>query len=219
MKKKRLEILLTTLLNFKSKIPSLEIYTHFFQRRITLIVGCILLSGCVSATSPEQFFELTPENIKHQALQTRMFETSNEKELLSASAAVLQDLGFQIEESAFDVGVLRALKERGAREYGQEIGQVFLFLLGLYGQSILIMPVDLHQQIGATLSIRPLKSAPPRYNVRIVFHRKIWKGDGEAGRQYIPPGAERMEMIYDPGVYQHFFAKLAKSIFLEAHQI
>ena len=65
---------------------------------------------------PESFFEITPEGSRHKALQTRTFETSNEKELLSASAAVLQDLGFQIEESAVDVGILRAAKERGARE-------------------------------------------------------------------------------------------------------
>ena len=77
----------------------------------------------------ESFFEQTPQTAKYRALQTRTFETSDEKELLSASAAVLQDLGFQVEESVKEVGMLRAAKERGAREFGQEIMQSFIFLL------------------------------------------------------------------------------------------
>lgn len=193
------------------------------KRRLSNVVfrvGVVaLLTGCVSVTDPGSFFLLTPENAKHKALQTRMFETSNSKELLSASAAVLQDLGFEIEESSFDAGVLRAVKERGAREFGQEIGRFFLFLVGLFAQSVFIMPVDLHQQIAATLAIRPLEGSSPRFNVRIVFYRTIWKGDGNAGNQYIPPGEERIENIYDSTLYQQFFAKLSKSVFLEAHQI
>jgi hypothetical protein len=73
-------------------------------------------------------------------MQTRFFETKDEVELLSASAAVLQDLGFQVEESVRDVGFLRATKERSAREYGQDIGRLFTFLLSLGGSSC----VDLH---------------------------------------------------------------------------
>ena len=60
-------------------------------------------------------------------MQTRLFETANEKELLSASAAALQDLGFQVEESVRAVGFLRATKERSAREYGQYIQPVFFW--------------------------------------------------------------------------------------------
>ena len=40
-------------------------------------------------------FSLTPESAANKANQTRRFETPNSDELLSASAAVLQDLGFQ----------------------------------------------------------------------------------------------------------------------------
>ena len=45
---------------------------------------------------PEEFFVLTPESPKYRAAQTRFFETPDEIELLSASAAVLQDIGFQL---------------------------------------------------------------------------------------------------------------------------
>ena len=167
----------------------------------------------------ESFFELTPQSAQHRALQTRMFETSDEKELLSASAAVLQDLGFQVEESSTEVGMLRAAKERGAREYGQEIMQGLILILGILGQKAIVIPVDVHQQISATLVTRRLKTDSPRFSVRILFHRSIWKGDGNTGNQHIPPGQQSLEMIYDGKIYQQFFSKLSKSVFLEAHKI
>jgi hypothetical protein len=97
--------------------------------RLALLAGaCLVLSsqlaGCVTHTQPEEFFQLTAESPANKAMQSRFFETKDEAELLSASAAVLQDLGFQVEESVQDVGFLRATKERSAREYGQDITPV-----------------------------------------------------------------------------------------------
>jgi len=179
-----------------------------------------LLSGCVAEMpTVESFFELTPQSAPYRAMQTRMFETSNEKELLSASAAVLQDLGFQLEESSTEVGMLRAAKERGAREYGQEILQGVVLILGLIGEQVIITPVDVHQQINATLVTRRSERDPSRFSVRVLFHRSIWKGNGKAGDHDIPPGQQSLEMIVDAEIYQQFFAKLAKSVFLEAHEI
>ena len=170
-------------------------------------------AGCVTPTQPAELFQLTAESPRNKAMETRFFETTDEVELLSASAAVLQDLGFQVEESVQDVGFLRATKERSAREYGQDIGRLFAFLLSLGG---FVMPVDLHQKIEATLVARPLNLEGTRREVRIIFYRVVWKGDGQADRQYIPPGQQKMEMLRDPAMYQQFFAKLSKAIFLEA---
>ena len=184
-----------------------------------------LFSGCVQGPMPKagSFFELTPQSAQYRVLQTRMFDTSNEKELLSASAAVLQDLGFQVEESAKEVGMLRAAKERSAREYGQEISQSFVLILSAvgaaFGGPLMIMPVDVHQQINATLVTRRSETDPSRFSVRILFHRSLWKGDGSVGDQHIPPGQQSLEMIVDGKIYQQFFAKLSKSVFLEAHKI
>jgi len=183
------------------------------------IMAGLLLTGCVQMATPESFFELPPDSTKHKALQTRLFDTSNEKELLSASAAVLQDLGFQIEESDVGVGVLRAAKERSARQAGQEILQGFIFLLGLFGQQVIITPVDLHQRIGATLVTRQAEHDTSHFMVRILFYRTVWKGDGNSGNQSIPPGEQRMEVIDDQEIYRQFFAKLSKGLFLEAQQI
>ena len=177
---------------------------------------CLLLTSqltaCVNHTQPAELFQLTPESPRNKAMQTRFFETKDEAELLSASAAVLQDLGFQVEESVQDVGFLRATKERSAREYGQDIGRFFAFVLSL---GKFIMPVDLHQKIAATLIARPINPEATRQEVRIIFYRIVWKGDGSYEDHYIPPGQQKMEMLREPVMYQQFFAKLSKAVFLE----
>jgi hypothetical protein len=161
---------------------------------------------------------LEPVSPQYRAAQTRFFETSDEIELLSASAAVLQDLGFQLEESVRDVGLLRATKERSAREYGQEINRFLLALIGA-GQ----IPVDLQQRVSATLLTRTTDD-PARREVRVTFYRIVWQGDGQRSRgdgtqEYIPPGQQRMQMIRTPEIYQQFFMRLSKAVFLEAHRI
>ena len=170
------------------------------------------LAGCVTHAQPEELFQLTPESAANRAMQTRMFETKDEAELLSASAAVLQDLGFQVEESVREVGFLRAAKERSAREYGQYIRRFFVLLLSM---GKVLEPVDLHQKIAAALVARPINPEATRQEVRIIFYRVVWKGDGQFDRQYIPPGQQMMEMLRDPVLYQQFFAKLSKAVFLE----
>lgn len=183
---------------------------------ISVVVLPVMLSGCVQPTQPAEFFQLTPESSANRAMQTRFFDTENDQELLSASAAALQDLGFQVEESVREVGFLRAAKERSAREYGQYRNRFFIWLLSL---GHVVIPIDLHQKIAASLVTRPLNEAHSRQEVRIVFYRAVWKGDGQADRNYIPPGEQKMEMIRDPEIYQQFFAKLSKAVFLEPHSI
>jgi hypothetical protein len=181
--------------------------------------------GCAKRTDPATLFELAPESPAIKAMQNRRFETSDSDELLSASAAVLQDLGFQISESTRDVGFLRAAKERSARERGQEITRWVAFFLSLpltilsRGNAIVIMPVDLHQQINASLIAQPLDEEETEYEVRVVFYRLVWKSDGQVGDSYTPPGTQRMEMIRDPEIYQQFFSRLHKSVFLETQKI
>ena len=197
------------------------------RRRARVATGALallLLAGCAAPQQPAEFFQLAPDGPRHRATQTRQFETPSESELLSASAAVLQDLGFQISESAREVGFLRAVKERSAREYGQEIRRVLVALVTSLGivsgaNTIVVPPVDLHQQINASLVTRPIRGDGSRHEVRILFYRLVWKGDGTSGNAAIPPGQQRMEMIRDPEIYQQFFARLSKAVFLEAHRI
>lgn len=178
-----------------------------------LLLALVCLAGCVALKPPEEFFELSPESPANKAMQTRFFETGNERELLSASAAVLQDLGFQVEDVERELGLLKAVKERSAREHGQDIGR---FIVGLMTFCYVRLPLDFHQKILAVLVARPVDGAGRRSEVRVTFYRVVWKSDGYVERTAIQPGEQRMEMIDDPFIYQQFFAKLSKSVFLEA---
>ena len=196
------------------------------------LCATLALGGCYSPpkTTPIELFTLTTESAANKANQTRRFDTPNSDELLSASAAALQDLGFQITEADRSLGFLRAAKERSARERGQEIrrdliaflsavASIFAAAGGSTSSALLILPVDLHQQISASLTTRPVDERDTRQEVRIVFYRLVWKGSGQSGNQAILPGEQRMEMIRDAEIYQQFYARLSKAIFLEAQRI
>lgn len=199
--------------------------THLPLATCHVLAALPLLSGCQFLPTPvDQLFQLAPESARYKAAQTRQFETPDETELLSASAAVLQDLGFQVVESEREIGYLRAVKERSAREYGQEIVRWIVAAISTAGviggtNTIYIAPVDLQQQIDAVLVTRPVDAKDSRHEVRVVFYRIVWKGDGQSGDNSIPPGQQRMEMIHSPEIYQQFFARLSKAVFLEAQRI
>jgi hypothetical protein len=195
---------------------------------VSILLVASLTLGC--ATGPKStgkdFFQLTPESAAYRAMQTRRFETRDADELLSASAAALQDLGFQVTEADRTLGFLRAAKERSARERGQEwMRGVIAFLstggLILGANTIIVQPVDLQQQINASLVAHPLAASEEaqRFEVRVMFYRLVWKSAGQAGDTYIMPGEQKMEMIRDARLYQRFFARLGKSVFLEAEKI
>lgn len=194
------------------------------SRLLALVVAAAASSAaCVSRTPAGSFFQLTEESAANRAIQTREFETRDANELLSASAAVLQDLGFQVTESERELGFLKAAKERSAREYWQEIVRGIVFAISVLGSSeqnnTQVLPVDLHQQINASLVALPVVGDERRHRVRIVFYRLVWQSEGQNGNTNIPPGRQKMEMIRDAGIYQQFFARLAKSVFLEEQKI
>ena len=85
---------------------------------------------------PKEALQLSPESLADRQLQTRLFETNDEAMLLSASAALLQDLGFTLDESETGLGVIVASKDRDATEAGQVVMAVAFALLGAN------MPID-----------------------------------------------------------------------------
>ena len=137
-------------------------------------------------------------------MQTRRFGTREEAKLLQASAQVLQDLGFNLEESATSLGVVVGSKDRDARETGQIVGAVFLaLLLGV------AMPVDTRQKIRASLVTLPVENGADTA-VRVTFQRLVWNSRNELSK---------IEGIKDAKIYQEFFDKLSQSVFLNAQEI
>lgn len=172
-----------------------------------LALCLLMMVGC--QTIPKDALVLAPDSLERRQLQTRRLDGIGEKELLSAAAGVLQDLGFNIDESETKLGVIVASKDRSAVSAGQVAGAVAMALLGAY------MPVDRTQKIRVSLVTRPALASDgsPRTDsqlLRITIQRLVWNTEGQI---------TRIESIEEPAIYQEFFEKLSKSVFLEVQQI
>lgn len=167
------------------------------------ILSFTLLGGCAS-TIPKDALVLTNESLQSRQLQTRRYDTKNEDQILAAVAGVLQDMGFNLSESETRLGVVTASKKRSAVDTGQQVVAVFAALFGTY------TPTDKEQVMQASVVTYPASDSTKATLVRVTFQRVVWNTQGQVTK------AEGMQ---DPEMYQGFFEKLSKSIFLEGHQI
>lgn len=169
-----------------------------------LLIPIFAFSACVQQI-PKEALQLTPEGLTLRQAQTRRFDSKDEKALLAASAAVLQDLGFTLDASETELGVIVASKDRSAVEAAQIVGSlVMALLLGVY------VPTDRNQKIRAALITRPSGSNSDSTLVRVTFQRIVWNDQGRISK---------MEPLNDARFYQEFFERLSKSVFLEAQQV
>jgi hypothetical protein len=152
---------------------------------------------------PRDALALSPESLRDRQLQTRIFETDDEKMLLTASAAVLQDSGYAIEESEISCGVIVSSRDRDVTDPGQVAGSIVLGIC--LGAPV---PWDKRQRVRASLVTKPIDGQ--RIAVRVTFQQIVWNNQNQVSK---------CEQINDPQIYQEFFAKLSKSIFLTAHEI
>ena len=170
---------------------------------IAAIAISILTSSCV--TLPENALKPGENAIKLRQIQTRRFEGIEEPKLLSASAGVIQDLGFNIEESETKLGVITASKQRSAVEAWQ-VGMAFLAAMGGGTASI-----DKTQKLRVSVVARPRdKTSKKDFLVRVTFQRMVWNTQNQV---------TRAEPLNKPEMYQEFFDKLSKAVFLEAQEI
>lgn len=158
---------------------------------------------------PKEALQLSPVSLQNRQMQTRRYDT-DEKTLLIASAAVLQDLGFTIDESETDLGVIACSKTRDATNAAQIAGAVFVALL-----TGSVTPVDKEQLIRASLVTHPIRidrMEKSKYStaLRVTFQRIVTNTQNQITRR---------ECIIEPKIYQEFFEKLSQSVFLEAHEI
>ncbi len=169
-----------------------------------LLVVPLGLAACAQSI-PKEALQLSSESLEKRQLQTRRFDTRDEASMLSASAQVLQDLGFILDESETKLGVIVASKDRDATETAQVVGAVLVALL-----TGAVVAIDDTQKIRASLVTRMVNPAQPYISVRITFQRIVWNTQGQVSK---------LEELAEPEIYQGFFDKLSKAVFLEAHQL
>ena len=179
------------------------------NRLSVLLTVVLVLTGCGSRI-PKDVFKLTPELLQKRVSKTRKYEGISEVDLLSASAGVLQDLGFNIDESETKLGLIVGSKERDATEIGQEIW--WLIKAGLtYGWTMFTDETDDYQKFRASIVIRPIsKDNDKTHYVSVTFQRIVWNTDDKVSKQ---------ETLDGPEIYQEFFDRLSKSVFLEGQKI
>lgn len=171
------------------------------QISLVFILVALTISACQKGI-PREALMFTPESLADRHLQTRIFETNHEGKLLEASAAVLQDLGFTIDESEVKCGVIVCSKDRNVTEF-YDVGLSIIASLFFIDYEYAV-----RQKVLASLVTRPLEEN--RIAVRISFQHLVWDTQKELIKN---------ERINEPEIYQEFFSKLSKSVFLTAQEI
>lgn len=177
------------------------------MRKYVIVPLAALLLAVTAACQqgiPKEALELSQESLQQRQLQTRRFDTTDEASLLAAGAGVLQDLGYSLDHSDTEAGLIFATKDRDATEAGQIAGAVVMAVL--FG---VVPAVDNNQKIRVSLITRPLEHANATA-VRVTFQRFVWNTQGQLSK---------IEGLGDPELYQEFFERLSQSVFLTAHEI
>jgi len=170
------------------------------KKPLFLLPIFIILTSCVSY---DNYYKLDPQYLERRQLETRRFETDDEDAMLVASAQVLQDLGFTIEESETKLGLITASKMRDAKSFGGVASAILVSAI-LGGPAI----YDVDQKIYITL-VSTKSRASKGFNVRVEFMRIVKNSQNQA----------RFEIIKEPEIYQNFFDKLSHSLFLTANNL
>lgn len=170
-----------------------------------IFIVCTLgMTGCAT-TAPEDLFQVAETSLQDRQMQSRFFETDNELELLSAGVAVLQDMGYSIDETETKSGVITASKTVDATNNAQVAGAVLAAVFPGANMSI-----DSQQQIKVSFVTLPSKNNKNGYLARATFQRIVINTQGQE---------TKVETMKTEELYNEFFAKLSKSVFLEAQQI
>lgn len=169
---------------------------------IALWMSGAFLSGCVNEMAKDAL-TIQPGALELRRLQTKRFETQNEPEVLQASLDVLQDLGFEVDETESDLGLIVASKNRDASSMAGIVGAI---IVGAAGDSEVVY--DVEQKIRASVVTRPLGRNGT--SVRVTFQRMVWNNQGAISTN---------ESIEEPQLYQDFFSKLSQAIFLTAREL
>ena len=187
-----------------------------------ILIGCAAAVPCrADQTRPlpmEPLFQLNPTSPEDLAAQTRVYATADREAVLLASAAALQDMGYKLTGGEKEFGLL--LGEKTAEVSGAGVAHALseaalvtatVILSALIGSDVV---TDLPEQVAQTIHVSLLVSEPTRgrdrgTEVRISLDRDMHYDHGGI----IPDHTEL------PLVYQEFFDRLSKSIYLEGERL
>ena len=163
---------------------------------MSFAVLVLFLTGCSTYNTlyiPDKNY------LERRNIETRIFDTEDDKEILMATALVLQDMGYTIKESDAAIGVITAEKNR---EFGTKGGKLILRILD---RDAVYEDVQCFY-----VSIAVTKTGDETVKVRVTFARRSWDNNGDV---------HTVAKINDPELYKEFFYKLEQSVFLTGQGI
>jgi len=168
---------------------------------LIVLLSSLFLASC-TPTVPYDALSLGPQSLQMRQLQSRRFDTTDERQLLIAAASLLQDMGFQIDESESRLGILVGSKNLDMVDRSVIIGGM---IIGALLETEVVMETE--QKVRVSIATRPSGSNTV---LRATFQRVVWNTENEISRQ---------EPLKDPTLYRDFFDRLSKAVFLEAHYL
>lgn len=184
------------------------------SRAVAALAVVFVLSACQSL--PGDAFRLPESSLAIRDMQTRIYSAADDTAIMSASAAVLQDMGYAIDEVEYTLGVISASKRADATNRLEAFGTLTLDSLKCVITLLFACDGNHYGKIDDVQDIRLTLVAMPGYgdggdvSVRITIQRIIWDKRGRLSEQ---------STISDSDVYAAMFARLSKAVFLEQEGI
>ena len=185
------------------------------RRLLLLAVSWLGLAGCSGV--PDNALRLTTQSDQIRARQTRRFEGVTEATLLAATAGVLQDLGFTLDESESKLGVVTASRKLTSRRplHAGEVMKDLAWMIVLPTLGAAYTAIDAAKGVKEPQVVRVSlvtqggdAGAPPASSARVTAQRVVYANERLTKIVAVEP-------LDDPVFYQEFFARLSKSVFLE----
>ena len=178
--------------------------TPWFFKILFLIFVCLGIIGCASI--PKGFLKPSETSLEKRQLQIRQYDTTDEVKIITSVAGVLQDLGFTLDDSETELGLVVASKAANAKSGGQIAGA---FLFDVFFGTSTTKECDKSQVLKASVITKPSLDGK-KIAVRVTFQRVIYDMENHL---------KRVETVSEPDIYQKFYDSLSKAIFLEAQKI
>ena len=129
--------------------------------------------------------------------------------MLAAGSAVLQDLGFTIDEAETRLGLIVASKERSAVNEAEVAAAYLLTALSIIALSPSEPVYATRQAVRVALVTSPAAQGEAEAtSVRVTFQRLVFDNNDRI---------RRVEQVDGEDLYQQFFDRLSQSEFLETH--
>ncbi len=200
------------------------------MKKITcyFLIIYILFLNNLSVFSQEQIDPKTMLEIRN--IQTRTFNTPNEKQVMKAVINTLQDNGFIILNIEDDIGYLRAKKEIKLKRTNKKRVVGYSSLMGYYIACLAISfglnPAAMYGMATTSLMMKneiaphtvifdsnvDVEKIGKKTKVRFIVIEKVL--ENADGYTTVKSSPRKVVRHYEPIIYQEFFKQLEKNLFL-----